>query len=175
MLRKAKFWILPVGVNRIRFLPNENSSEFYQEFRAHYIPDALKIVKFCTERYDCPYCQQGHKTVERVLFNIYDMNQSKLPNKRREVLIWHTSGYMLKKILDIYSEHGDITHHSKGRNIAVILEEVDPYARLQVSAEIKPSRVQIFRGDLYDLREVLKNFQTKPIPHRPYLRMIRLE
>jgi len=186
----VKFWTPQEGISKIRFLPNKNHHDFFATFHAHYIPlppttskfsrkvwinDDAFIMKICTYDNSCPFCAEGHKSFNRVLFNVYDM-QEKLPSKqRRKVFIWNASYHVLNQVLDIRFKYDDITNHSKGRNVIVLIDTVEPYMHLRLVPEIKSSRVQIFKSDLYDLNEVIRTyFQYKPTPAKPYLRMIRL-
>jgi len=196
MQNSFKFWTPQKGINKIRFLPNKNHDDFFVTFHTHYIPspttisklrqqatvlfprkvnDDAFIMKICTCDNSCPFCAEGHKSFNRVLFNVYDMQEEKLPKLRRKVFIWNASYHVLEQVLNIRSKYDDITNYSKGRNVIVLIDTVEPYMHLRLVPEIKSSRVQIFKSDLYDLNEVIRTyFQYKPTPVKPYLRMIRL-
>ncbi len=175
---KLRFFHPMAGTNRIRVLPNpSNTGKFWKEIRVHWAGDNNHPVKFTACVSPCPLCVEYEKShakeirpVNKVLFNVFDYRDNKIK-------IWSTTEHLFGDLVDAlpFEELDKLTHPTRGRDLEIVRQNVDPLIRLKVRA-LSPSKVKYDEKELYHLNKVAnKMFMVKRAKPRKMLRMLVMD
>ncbi len=162
------------GTSRIRILPNPSrKDQFWKEIRVHWTGDNNHPVKFTACVSPCPLCAEYEKSgakeirpVTKVLFNVLDYYDNKIK-------IWSTTEHLLEDMLENISPFEEcLTHPTRGRDLEIVRQNVDPLIRLEVRT-LSPSKVKYDEKELYHLNKVAnKLFMVKRAKPKKMLRML---